>query len=322
MNFQNLPNFEDSQHYLDIAFSASSKKVKEQRLKLRRFEPLQRAKREEVIRLDTVKRVLARQITKLLKSFPSIDSLPEFYQELIRLTLDYKQLKKSLAALNWFVQKVEGFHDRYIKLIFKTRDINKPKQLRAEFYGRVSSLIRQVGDDLKYLDNARKTLKGFPDIKDNLFTIAIAGFPNVGKSTLLSKLTTSNPDIDSYAFTTKRLLIGYRTHKYEKLQFVDTPGALNRHKMNFIENMAYLALKYVADVIVYIYDLSEPYPLKDQIKLYKNMKKFSRPVIVYVSKTDILDKKLVEQFKNDSGFKVFDNIDDLNNEILLKKKEY
>jgi len=38
-------------------------------------------------------------------------------------------------------------------------------------------------------------MKGFPSIKTNLPTIAIAGFPNVGKTTLLSKITDAKPKI-------------------------------------------------------------------------------------------------------------------------------
>ena len=45
-------------------------------------------------------------------------------------------------------------------------------------------------------------MKDYPTIKTSLFTVAICGFPNVGKTTLLSKMTPSEPEISNYSFTT------------------------------------------------------------------------------------------------------------------------
>jgi GTP1/Obg family GTP-binding protein len=74
--------------------------------------------------------------------------------------------------------------------------------------------------------------------------------------------------------------------------------------MNKIEQEAYLALKYVADKIIYIFDLTEPYPIEDQIKLYNRLKELNKPIIIYLSKTDILEKEKIEEFSK--KFKVVD----------------
>ena len=66
--------------------------------------------------------------------------------------------------------------------------------------------------------------------------------------------------------------------------------------MNVVEKTANLAIKYCAHILIYIYDLTEPYPLKDQQKLLKNLKEFDKPVIVYIMKSDILKKDFVENF--------------------------
>ena len=66
--------------------------------------------------------------------------------------------------------------------------------------------------------------------------------------------------------------------------------------MNSIEKQAFLVMKIVAKKIIYIFDLTEPYPLKDQIVLYEKVKAFGKPVIIYLSKTDILDKEKVAAF--------------------------
>ena len=141
-------------------------------------------------------------------------------------------------------------------------------------------------------------MKAYPIIKTSLFTVAITGFPNIGKTTLLYKLTGSKPEIKSYAFTTKTINLGYFSHNNAKIQVIDTPGTLNRFdKMNNIEKQAFLAMKYCTQLIVYVFDLTEPYPLDKQIELYEKIKLLSLPVIVYLSKTDIIDKKIIQEFK-------------------------
>jgi len=158
--------------------------------------------------------------------------------------------------------------------------------------------MQQINKFLLIIEASRKIMKTFPAVKTSLFTVAIAGFPNVGKSTLLKELTSASPEINSYAFTTKTLNIGYLEVQNEKYQFIDTPGTLARFdKMNAIEKRAFLAMKYIANVIVYIYDLSdEAYTVEDQDKLFEQVLDIDKSIIVYLSKTDIADKKKVEDF--------------------------
>jgi nucleolar GTP-binding protein len=83
--------------------------------------------------------------------------------------------------------------------------------------------------------------------------VAIAGFPNVGKSTLLNRLTGATAETNAYAFTTKSLNMGAIEYRHNTIQFIDTPGTLARpEKMNDIERQAYLAMKYAAHLIIYV----------------------------------------------------------------------
>ena len=72
------------------------------------------------------------------------------------------------------------------------------------------------------------------------------------------------------------------------MQVLDTPGTLNRQeKMNNIEKTAYLALKHLAQEIIYVFDPMESYPMVDQLKLYKKTKNYGKPLYVYCSRTDL-----------------------------------
>ena len=79
---------------------------------------------------------------------------------------------------------------------------------------------------------------------------------------------------------------------------VDVPGTLNRfNKMNNIEKQAHLAIKYLAERMIYVFDPTESYPMEEQITLFKKLKNDfpDVPMTSYLSKTD-----LVKNYKGDA----------------------
>ncbi|MBN1544893.1 50S ribosome-binding GTPase [Candidatus Woesearchaeota archaeon] len=296
MNFQGLAKVETADWYIDLAFRNAKKSASEMKGQMR-ANPTS-IKRAELAKISAVNRTLKRHLDLILTSFPSLDSLPEFYQELIRVTLDYAELKKSLGAVRWAQQKVRFFSDSYHNRIRRCRDFSRMTSYSREYYGRISSVMKQVKKQLEYLEHSRRVMKGFPNVKTKMFTVCISGFPNVGKTTLLAKLTGSRPEIADYAFTTKNLNTGYANINNHKVQFIDTPGTLDRfEKMNLIEQQAYLALKYCADMTVFVFDASEQgYAEERQLKLLANIKAEAKEFAVYISKTDIAQEQKIESF--------------------------
>lgn len=297
MNFQGLLHVETPKTYIDIAFKRAKKNADGVRTQLQGTR-LTKSRRVEGEKIKAINSALSKPLQKILEGFPSLGHLDTFYMELIKITLEYRELKKALGAVNWCKKAINKMSDQYLQRIRGATEFTVINAIRREYYGRVASLIKQIKENLAYLENARKIMKSYPAIKTGMFTICICGFPNVGKSTLLSKVTTSKPEIKGYSFTTKGLNTGYAKHGYIKVQLIDTPGTLNRFdKMNDIEKMAFLAVMHCADAIIYVYDLTEPYPLKDQEKLHKHYKKYKRPMLIYLSKTDILNKDVVKAFQ-------------------------
>lgn len=284
--------------YFGIAVKRTTKRVDELRQGSLRGSNLQRSKFIELSKLESMEKEIASQLLKVVKSFPSLDNLSEFYQQLIEVTLSMEYLKRSLASLKWCVEKNTSFLNMYKRKIKNATEITMINKFRKEFYGRIGSTLKQIRKHLLYLEEARKTMRDFPSIKTSLTTIAIVGFPNVGKSTLLSKLTTAKPKIAAYAFTTQGVNIGYSEINGEKIQFLDTPGTLARfEKQNVIEKVATLSIKYVAEALIYVFDLTETYPLEQQIKLFENLKKTRKPILIYLAKTDVTDKEDIDKFK-------------------------
>lgn len=314
MSFQDIKPIENPEDYVKICLRRADKKASLMREKNRgsKKSRIDKSRDVEITRINVFSDTLSEKMQSIVKDFPSLDQLTDFYVELVKLVIGTKELKKSLASIDWAKKQIRKFNGVYTGKIIKCKDLSKISSYRREMIGRSNSLMKQIKKHLEFAEFARKQLKEFPSIKSDHEIIAIAGFPNVGKTTLLKSLTGSDAEINEYAFTTKRLNIGYIKDK--KIQFLDTPGTLNRKKMNYIELQADLALKMLASRIIYVFDITEPYPLKDQEKLLKNIKKLKKEVLLYLSKTDLLDKKDIEDFKKKYDILSFDEL----KKILIK----
>ncbi|MFP4523903.1 MAG: GTPase [Candidatus Woesearchaeota archaeon] len=299
MNFQSLPVVESPQTYLDKAFSRARKRADTLADSVtRRTDRVLLQKKIAHEKLTVVRDVIGQSLERLIREYPDFAGLPEFYEELARTQLDLDKVQESLGRLQGLVDNAQALTRKAQSEVRATHDPQEAKRIVDNLYGRLSALFKRSRDAFSALEAARRVLTSFPTLKDELPTVALAGFPNVGKSTLLAKMTSSKPKIAAYAFTTKTLNVGYFHGVYEDVQVVDTPGTLARfEKMNSIEQQAYLCLKYVADVIVMVLDPTDTYPLEDQERLLKQLEEHGKPVIVYLSKTDIADGKRVEVLK-------------------------
>ncbi|MGM5480346.1 MAG: GTPase [Nanobdellota archaeon] len=304
MGFSKIPPLESPEQYVDNAFRKARLRAREYTLKDHEKSEIRRKKSLSKQKLDTIREYLTQKIEKLTTEFPSIDSLDEFYIQLIRIYLDEESVKRSLSVLSGLSQKTKQFSSSYQRKIMQSNSPVEVDKKMKEFYGRISSLFKRTTEVFTYLQEVRSTLQSFPELKKKHFTVCIAGFPNVGKSTLLSKLTTSTPMINSYPFTTKTLNVGYQHKEGITIQYIDTPGTLNRlEKQNSIEKQAEVTMRYAAQAIVFVFDITEEsYPISKQFQLFKKIKRFHIPIIAYLSKTDILDQEQIVEFG-----KEFDN---------------
>ena len=253
-------------------------------------------KKTIIARTDSFATDVISNLEKYVKEFPSIEQLPLFYQEIIDIKIDTNKLKKSLGAVDWAKKTCMMIYSKQGRSLKKTGKLVFLKQKQKEIYGRISSVLYQIDENLMLLANAQNIMKDFPEIHD-VPTIVIAGYPNVGKSSLLRCLSSAKPKIARYPFTTKEIHIGHleKTVKYVKKQYqlIDTPGLLDRSlsKRNKIEKQAIAALTHLADVIVFMLDPSETcgYTLEDQKHLLSQIKNLfhDTPIIVVDNKIDL-----------------------------------
>jgi nucleolar GTP-binding protein len=287
-----LPTIPTSDEVLDKAFRRSRKAASKVRsLKIPRQ---QKSKKTEEARVKTACQVIEETFKSILSKAPKIEQMPMFYQDYIDVVVGVDDLKKSLGALNWAVTLMSKLENQYIFKIRRSSPENAAK-IRREAFGRISSVIYQIGDELEFLNYAKSKLRNIPTVDFEAITAVIAGFPNVGKSTLLRKITSAEPKVAEYPFTTKGIQIGHMERKWKKYQIIDTPGLLDRPigDMNQIELNAMVALEHLADVILYLFDASgtSGYPLESQFKLYEEIKRvFNTPIICIFNKVDLLER--------------------------------
>ena len=138
-------------------------------------------------------------------------------------------------------------------------------------------------------------MKKLPNINPEITTIVVAGFPNVGKSMLVKNISSAQPRIAIYPFTTTQLNLGHLVINTEKVQVIDTPGLLDRspEKRNMIERQAIMALRYLANLIIFILDPSEHcgYTIDEQEGLLKEIRKLFPDVeiIEIENKVDLIE---------------------------------
>ncbi|OPY38684.1 MAG: GTPase CgtA [Methanoregula sp. PtaU1.Bin051] len=280
MEFERLPTVPTADEILDRSFRRAAKKMKEKINKDRANEEFVRAVRSAV----------HDRLVYIIRGFPEFDELPQFYREMTDILFGIERIRQSLGAVGWAAKHAGMIGG---DLAFRARKSKDSLSVRKQAVARIASIVHQIDDDLRFLNEVRNVLRNLPHIED-AFTIVIAGYPNVGKSSFIRRVTGAEPEVASYPFTTKGIIVGHRKIGRERAQFVDTPGILDRpaEERNVIERQALSAIMNVANVVLFIIDPSGHcgYPVEVQRRLLEEVRGLvSVPVIVVANKSDIMD---------------------------------
>ncbi|MDN3493950.1 GTPase ObgE [Winogradskyella bathintestinalis] len=131
-----------------------------------------------------------------------------------------------------------------------------------------------------------------------LADVGLVGFPNAGKSTLLSVLTSAKPKIADYEFTTLKPNLGIVEYRdFQSFVMADIPGiiegaaegkGLGYYFLRHIERNSILLFLIPADAK----DIVEQYKiLEDELRRY-NPEMLDKERLVCISKSDMLDEEL------------------------------
>ena len=259
-------------------------------------------KRDASTKMKIVSEIIRQELQVIEKKFPDFERMPNFYRDTIKSAFNLGDVRKGISSLKGSSKEIRKLEMKYSKSIWQARHKMLIGKLKKEFFGRTASFVKRNRHNLKLLKEVAIFMERMPDIKE-MFTVSIAGFPNVGKSTMLGRLTDSKPKIESYQFTTQSIMLGYTKIGYEEVQFADTPGILDKNpgQRNPVEKRAVAAIKNISNVILFVVDASEQcgYPLEEQKKLFKDLKKEfkDKSFFVIINKTDIAREEQLYEAK-------------------------
>ena len=245
-------------------------------------------------KIKFTQQTIAERLGQILSTFPRLDDVHPFYADLMNILYDRDHYKLALGQVNVSKRLVDTLARDYVRLIKYGDSLYRCKQLKRAALGRMMTIIKRQKASLAYLDEVRKHLARLPSIDPNTRTLIVCGYPNVGKSSFLNKVTRADVDVQPYAFTTKSLYVGHMDYRYLRWQVIDTPGILDHplDERNTIEMQAITALAHLQCSVLYFIDISEQcgFTVAEQCSLFESIKPLftNKQLVIVLNKTDVI----------------------------------
>lgn len=252
-----------------------------------------------LVKCERVFKILAEEIGRVAR-MPKTESMHPFYAELVRAALgdEYDSL---IERARRCVKIVSRLWRDYRERILSSYSGSEAKDLAREFVGRALSSVRRALKNVDKVIAALTELRKLPCIDLDSPIMIVAGMPQVGKSTLVSVLSTAKPEVAPYPFTTKTIIAGHLDLGSTRLQIIDTPGILDRpiEEMNPIERKAVAALTTLRAVVVFLMDPSPDayYSFDRQLRTLKSVSSLvgrNRMLVVF-NKVDKVSRDRIEE---------------------------
>jgi len=278
MELEKIPTVPTADEIMDRSLRRAAARMKEKKNK-------ERADREFVMAISAS---LHNRLVKVIQSFPDFETLPPFYRDLVEILFGLEKIRMALGAVGWAAKSTKRIGR---EMSMEIRHAAETRGVRKRAVARLSSIVHRAEKDLLYLNEVRNTLRTLPTLRDE-FTVVVAGYPNVGKSSFIRLVSSAEPEVASYPFTTKGIIIGHRKEGRSGIQFVDTPGILDRppEDRSPVERQAVSALMHAASAVLFLLDPSERcgYPVENQLALLDEVKGMVQvPLVVAVNKADV-----------------------------------
>lgn len=139
-----------------------------------------------------------------------------------------------------------------------------------------------------------------------LADVGLIGFPSVGKSTLISRLSNARPKIASYPFTTLSPNLGMVEVEDRSFVLADLPGLVENAHQGFGLGIRFLKHIERCRVFIHVLDASSDDPAKDYQSIRKELEAYDpslldRPEIIVLNKIDLCEESVpdIDIFPND-----------------------
>jgi ribosome-interacting GTPase 1 len=122
--------------------------------------------------------------------------------------------------------------------------------------GRLKAKLSRLREEqLKRRTKGGGASTGYSMRKSGDATVALVGFPSVGKSTLLNNLTNAESDVAAYDFTTMKVVPGIMEYDGARIQLLDLPGLVRRASSGRGKGREVISVIRVADLVLFLIDV-------------------------------------------------------------------
>ena len=137
--------------------------------------------------------------------------------------------------------------------------------------------------------------------------IGIIGLPNAGKSSLLASMTSANPKIANYKFTTINPNLGVASYDDKEVTLADIPGLIEGAHTGTGLGIKFLKHIERCKTLLHLIDITEDDLFISYNQVRKELSKYSKDLvkkkeIVVLNKTDLIDeeekKEKIKKLKN------------------------
>src|ERR1041385_695108 len=200
---ENVPTILTAQEMLDRAF------LKANKIEVPDPDKYHRIRKTEEAQMKHIHASLVEGLERILGAFPTLERLPAYDAEVLDILVGMDDLKKALGRVQKAHDTLEDVYREVAAAMRRERTTLGIQQQKRRFSGRAASIVEKAQPGLAFLAKARDTVRLLPTVHPEYATVVIAGFPNVGKSSLLNAWTGAHPQIAPYAFTTKTANVGH-----------------------------------------------------------------------------------------------------------------
>ena len=215
---------------------------------------LDRSRRRAQLKIIRSAATVVRQLHAFEKPFlkPPITA---FSRTLLDRSFGAGKFDRVLVRLRRAQERIRGLTRDAERELRKQSTTTEFAESVRVFYGRLASFVREVDVDIELARKFDEFLKDRPRLDPGVPTLVVAGFPNVGKSSLVARLSTARPKVADYPFTTLAIAVGHTDLGFDRLQVMDTPGMLGRaRKANPAETEAETAVEGAASIVLFVID--------------------------------------------------------------------
>mmetsp|Transcript_39863 Transcript_39863/g.55383 ORF Transcript_39863/g.55383 Transcript_39863/m.55383 type:complete len:498 (+) Transcript_39863:146-1639(+) len=244
--------------------------------------------------LDALTKELTVPMGRWLTGFPRTEALHPFEQALLLLTLGEGRYEKTILRVDNLRKRLLEIGKSYAGRAAKAATKYDTFQIRDAGFAEMETVYKKDAEAVSKLKEVARELKRLPVVEPEVPTLVLVGAPNVGKSSLVRMLSSGQPEVQNYPFTTRGIQLGHFFVQGQRHIVTDTPGLLNREEedRNAMERLTLASMKYLPTSVLFVTDLTGlcGTSAQAQLAIRKTLKEMfpDRPWVDVLSKGDLL----------------------------------